>query len=46
MQAVAVKAGVGVSTVSLIENGKGNPNKSTLNAILGVLGVTVEDIDG
>jgi transcriptional regulator with XRE-family HTH domain len=42
---VAVKAGVGVSTVSLIENGKGNPNKTTMKGILDVLGTSLEELE-
>ena len=41
---LAVEAGVAVSGVSQIENGRRNPNSSTLVKLAGALGVGVADL--
>jgi len=43
---LAVKAGVGVSSVIAVEKGTGNPNKSTLRCIAQALGIDVEQLKG
>ena len=41
---VSAKAGISTSTLSLIENGKKNPQKTTLKCILDVLGVAESEL--
>ena len=41
---LAVEAGVAVSAVSQIENGRRSPNVSTLDKLAGALGVSVADL--
>ena len=38
---LAEMAGVGICTIKDIERGKGNPSLSTVNKILGVLGMVI-----
>jgi len=41
---LSAKAGISTNTLSLIESGKGNPNKTTLKCLADALGVKLEDL--
>jgi len=43
---LSAKAGVSTNTLSLIESGQGNPNKTTLKCLVDVLGVTLDELAG
>ena len=43
-ETLAVKAGIGITTLSNIENGYGIPRKATLQKIADVLGIRLPDM--
>jgi len=43
---LSAKAGISTNTLSLIESGQGNPNKTTLKCLVDALGVTLDELAG
>jgi len=44
-QELATKAGIGIATLSRLENGKNKPNKATLAVLARALGVNLKNIN-